>query len=159
MKVSRKVRKQCRPSGVAVVAIKPISTGDVVLSICGHLCRRPSRHTLQVSGDLHVHSAGRLWGFINHSCDPNCRIDFVHWRIVAARPIAAGDEIGLNYLTTEWDMASPFACHCGAAACLGRIAGLRHLHPEQAHHLRSLVAPHLLRKLRRAAARRAVQQV
>jgi SET domain-containing protein len=159
MKVSGKVRKQCGPLGAAVVAAEPIATGETVFSLCGRVHRRPSRYTLQVGGDVHINPAGRLWGFVNHSCDPNCHIDFVHWRIVAARPIAAGEELGFHYLTTEWDMASPFACRCGAAACLGRITGLRHAPPEQVRHLRPLLAPHLLRKLRRAAARRAVQPV
>lgn len=159
MTISGKVRKQCGPLGAAVVATEPIATGEAVLSICGQLQRRPSRYTLQVSGDVHVDPAGRLWGFVNHSCEPNCRIDFAHWRLVAARPVAAGEELGFHYLTTEWDLASPFVCRCGAGTCLGRITGLRHLRPEQVRHLRSLLAPHLLRRLRRAAARSAVQPV
>ena len=159
MRVSGKLRKLCGPLGAAVVANEPIAPGEAVLSIRGRLCSQASRYTLQLSRDIHIDPRGRLWGFLNHSCDPNCRIDFVKWHIVATRPIATGEQLCFHYLTTEWDMASPFPCNCGADACLGRIAGLRHVRPEQAHSLHALLAPHLRRKLRRAAVRPAVKPV
>jgi hypothetical protein len=152
MAISGKVRKQSGPLGASVVAAEPIARRELLFSICGQVRRRASRYTLQVSSDVHVDPVGQLWGFINHSCDPNCRIDFARWRIVASRPIAAGEELSFHYLTTEWNMACPFACRCGAVGCLARIAGLRHIRPEQVHHLWPLLAPHLMRKLRRAAA-------
>jgi len=85
--------------------------------------------------------------FINHSCDPNCRFDFARWWLVAARPIPAAEELSFNYLTTEWDMASPFACRCGAASCSSWVQGLRHLPQEHVRRLRPLLAPHLHRRL------------
>src|SRR5262249_21341221 len=112
-----------------------------------------SRFTLQVDRHLHIDPAGRIWGFSNHCCDPNCRFDFARWRLVATRPIPAGAELGFNYLTTEWDLASPFLCRCGAADCWGWIRGLRHLRAEQVQQLGSRLAPRLRRKLRRAAVR------
>jgi SET domain len=144
---SGKLTKSCGPLGASVVARAPIARGEPLLAIDGPVGRRPSRYTLQVGPHAHVDPAGRLWGFVNHSCDPNCRIDFPHWSIVAARPIPAGEELSFNYLTTEWDMASPFACRCGAASCWGWVQGLRHLPPEQILRLRPLLAPHLLRQL------------
>jgi SET domain-containing protein len=150
---SGKLRKTCGTLGASVVAAEPIAAGETLLSICGRVQRLASRYTLQVGNDVHVDPVGQCWGFINHSCDPNCRFDFGHWQLVAIRPIAAGEELGFNYLTTEWDMASPFLCRCGAAGCLGRISGLRHLRPEQVRNLRSLLAPHLRRKLRHTADR------
>jgi len=157
MIASDKLRKTSGPLGTSVVAVEPIAAGEALLTISGRVQRRPSRYTLQVGSDVHVDPVGQCWGFVNHSCDPNCRVDFGHWQFVATRPIAADEELGFNYLTTEWDMATPFLCRCGAAICLGRIAGLRHLRPEQARDLRSTLAPHLRRKLRRPAGRREPQ--
>jgi hypothetical protein len=141
--------KTCGPLGAAVVARTPIARGEPLLAIDGPVRRRPSRYTLQMGAHAHVDPAGQLWGFVNHSCDPNCRFDFTRWCLVADRPIAAGEELSFNYLTTEWDMASPFACRCGAASCAGWVRGLRHLPPEEILRLRPLLAPHLLRQLER----------
>jgi hypothetical protein len=144
---SGKLTKNCGPLGASVVAREPIARGEPLLTIEGPVRRRPSRYTLQIGAHAHVDPAGRLWGFINHSCEPNCRLDFARWRLVAARSIPAGEELSFNYMTTEWDMASPFACRCGAASCSGWVQGLRHLPPEQVLRLRPLLAPHLLRRL------------
>jgi hypothetical protein len=150
---SGKLLKTYGPLGASVVAARPLAAGECLLCIQGRLYCRPSRSTLQVDRHLHVNPAGRIWGFINHSCDPNCRFDFVRWRLVANRPIPAGAELGFNYLTTEWDLASPFLCRCGASGCWGWIRGLRHHPAEQVQQLWPRLAPHLRRKLRRAAAR------
>ena len=153
MTTSNKLLKACGPLGASVVAAKPLAAGECLLFIQGRLYCRPSRFTLQIDRHLHIDAAGRIWGFLNHSCDPNCRFDFDRWRLVATRPIPAGAELGFNYLTTEWDMASPFLCRCGAAGCRGWIRGLRHLHAEQLQQLWSRLAPHLRRKMLRVAVR------
>jgi hypothetical protein len=150
MTTSGKLCKVCGPLGASVVAAEPVAAGECLLAIEGRLCRRPSRYTLQVDRHVHIDPVGRLWGFINHSCDPNCRFDFARWQLVATRPIPEGTELGFDYLTTEWDMASPFACQCGSAGCRGLIQGLRHILPEEVRKLWSRLAPHLRRKLRKA---------
>jgi hypothetical protein len=144
---SGKLMKSCGLLGASVVAREPIGRNQPLLRIAGPVRRRPSRYTLQVGAHAHIDPAGQLWGFVNHSCDPNCRFDFARWWLVAARPIAAGEELSFNYLTTEWDMASPFACRCEAASCAGWVQGLRHLPLEQVLRLRPLLAPHLRRRL------------
>ena len=144
---SGKLMKSCGPLGASVMAREPIARGEPLLTIDGPVRRRPSRYTLQVGAHAHVDPAGQLWGFVNHSCEPNCRFEFARWCLVAARPIPAAEELSFNDLTTEWEMASPFACRCGAACCSGWVQGLRHLPPEQVLRLRPLLAPHLLRQL------------
>ena len=44
-------------------------------------------------------------------------------------------------------MAAPFVCGCGAAACMGTVAGLRHLAPAAQDALAPLVSPYLRRRL------------
>ena len=48
-------------------------------------------------------------------------------RVVQNRPLRKGDELSFFYPSTEWDMAQPFDCGCGAseAVCLKRIEGAK----------------------------------
>lgn len=112
---------------MATLANAAIEAGTAVLRFEGTLTKEPARHTLQVGKDLHLQPDGRPWAFLNHSCDPNSRIDFTTWTLVATRRIERGEQVTFNYLTTEWDLASPFPCACGAEACKGWIRGLRYL--------------------------------
>jgi len=45
--------------------------------------------------------------------------------------------------TTEYDMAEPFACHCGSPRCFGTIRGFKHLTEDERERLRPFLAPHL----------------
>lgn len=141
-----------------VVAIEAIPTGEVVLVVRGVRTERPSRYSIQVGEHEHVDlpadvdparsAVDHPWQFLNHSCAPNARL--VGRTVVAARPIAAGDEITFDYNTTEYDMASPFDCRCGASGCHGRrIAGFRHLAPDA----RRALLPFLTDALRARLAR------
>jgi hypothetical protein len=67
---------------------------------------------------------------LNHSCDPNVRLDTCRMLVVAEREIAPGEEITYFYPSTEWDMAEPFECRCGSRNCLGVVRGAKHLSPE-----------------------------
>lgn len=59
--------------------------------------------------------------FINHSCAPNCdyRIEGQRVLIYAARDIAAGDELSIDYSYGADGEIVP--CGCGAPGCRGRI--------------------------------------
>lgn len=62
--------------------------------------------------------------YINHSCDPNCTVEYAPetiW-IVALRHIQAGEELSCNYGydAREYDK---FPCRCGATICCGYIVG------------------------------------
>ena len=45
----------------------------------------------------------------------------------ALRHIETGEAITCFYPATEWEMAEPFECHCGAPNCLGTITGAKNL--------------------------------
>jgi D-alanine-D-alanine ligase-like ATP-grasp enzyme len=59
------------------------------------------------------------WSPINHSCDPNAWIDGLD--LVARKPIAAGEEITVEYATFVADTGEAFECDCGAEDCRGRV--------------------------------------
>ena len=101
----------------------------------------PSRLTLQTGIDEHILLDPCELELLNHSCRPNLRIDFPEWRWVAVTPIAVGDELTFFYPSTEWSMAEPFGCGCGAAECLGTVTGAAGL--PAAILARYQVAPHI----------------
>ena len=61
------------------------------------------------------------WAPQNHSCDANTQ--FVGLDVVAARAIAAGDELTLDYATFMNEESEPFTCTCGAPSCRGVVMG------------------------------------
>ena len=124
-----------------VIATQTVHAGGEVLEFIGELVDRPSKYSLQVGEDLHLLAPeGEPWRYLNHSCDPNARM--AGMKLLALRDIAPGDEVTFDYNTTEWAMATPFTCGCGA--CDGRlIAGFSRLSPREQADLEPRLADHL----------------
>lgn len=138
------------PEGARLIALRRFGAGESIVALEGELTDRPSRHTLQIDVNLHldtppsseVQQQRYCWRYLNHSCDPNA---FVRGRqVVAARAIAAGEDVTFDYNTTEWSLAAPFTCRCGSARCVGEIRGFKHLTAAQRAG-RAHLAPHLAR--------------
>lgn len=135
----------------AVLAAEPIAAGEVILAFIGTSARRPDRYSIQVGRrthrvpppDLHPHAqvAEYGWRFLNHSCAPNAWVR--GFELVALADIPADAEITFDYDTTEWDMASPFPCGCGAAGCRGTVRGFRWLDAPARERLLPWLADHL----------------
>ncbi|WP_051828017.1 SET domain-containing protein-lysine N-methyltransferase [Streptomyces bicolor] len=117
-----------RPYGAGVVAARPLAAGEVVadLSECV-TADAPSVYTIDVGGGRHID--GPQVRYLNHSCTPNVYVDAERMDVRALRPVAAGEELAFFYPSTEWDMVAPFDCLCGAADCLGTVAGARAASP------------------------------
>jgi hypothetical protein len=136
-------------------AAESIQAGELLFTIEGVLTVRPSRYSIQVGPQTHVEIPPgtpleeqfdrMFWRFLNHSCDPNLVIRGRD--VVALRAIRAMEELSFNYLTTEFEMAVPFECHCGAPSCTGVIRGFRFLDRAARRRLRPWLAPHLLERL------------
>ncbi|KAL0220120.1 hypothetical protein P9112_005773 [Eukaryota sp. TZLM1-RC] len=66
--------------------------------------------------------------FINHSCNPNCRVEV--WTvdneqrvgIFAEKDISAGEELCFNYKFSSSHFMDYFQCFCGSLGCLGSVA-------------------------------------
>ena len=60
--------------------------------------------------------------WLNHSCEPNCeaRSEDGHIWIIAARPIAAGEELTFNYGYDLQDYHD-YPCRCQTPRCVGYI--------------------------------------
>jgi hypothetical protein len=74
----------------------------------------------EITGSFNPETVRHPTNFLNHSCDPNAGYDGAD-AIVALRPIAAGEEIRMDYGTFSFSFDHEFACRCGAPACRGRV--------------------------------------
>ncbi len=104
------------------------------MAVVGEPRNAPCRYSIQVGRNTHMAPPANVvgsngvdiyaWRYLNHSCRPNARV--ANRMVVAAEPIAKGEEIRFDYNTTEYEMASPFHCCCGH--CDGaEIRGFRFL--------------------------------
>lgn len=136
-----------------LVAARPLSAGERLFEIEGSKSVHPSRYSVQIGETAHIDLGPGItaeeimdryfWRFMNHGCKPNVRIEGT--TVIALTSIAPWEPILFNYNTTEWDLAEPFRCACGALDCLGEIRGFRNLPPEEQERLAPLVAPHIRR--------------
>lgn len=142
------IRVIAGPAGRHVIAERPFAAGEEVLRFAGVVTRRPRRYSLQIGRERHLDVPADLgaaeqalrypWSFLDHACEPNCRV--AGRRLLAVRPIAKGEVVSFHYATTEWDMAEPFACHCGSERCLGVVRGWKWLGEEERERLRGWAA-------------------
>ncbi|MEO6219401.1 MAG: SET domain-containing protein-lysine N-methyltransferase [Ginsengibacter sp.] len=95
--------------------------------------RSPNKYTVQVNDDRHIILLPEFLQYINHSCNPNIFFDTAKKELSSLQEIAAGDELTFFYPSTEWAMAEPFQCFCGANNCLHEIQGASFLPQEIIH--------------------------
>ena len=134
-----------------LVACAGVPAGERLFLVDGEVVETASRYSLQVGRGLHLDlPAGcgeqeimdrYFWRFMNHSCEPNARVE--RRQVVAARDIAPGEQITFHYNTTEYEMAEPFRCTCGAGTCAGVVAGYSATSADQREVLRPWLAEHL----------------
>jgi hypothetical protein len=74
----------------------------------------------QIIGPVDIRYVTTPDNFINHSCDPNLRYD-ADGNVVAARAIAQGEQVFIDYGCFIVNFDEPFDCACGAPNCRGRI--------------------------------------
>jgi hypothetical protein len=91
----------------------------------------PTYLTVQLDATTHLQPEPAFLECVNHSCAPNVAFDMERLALVAVTDLKAGDELVYFYPSTEWRMAQPFQCACGAAGCLGLIDGAAHLSDAQ----------------------------
>lgn len=107
-------------------------TGDIICFFSAQeTFTTPSYLTLQTGLHKHISLSPASLQYTNHSCDPNVFFDTDKMELIALRSIQPDDELVFFYPSTEWQMASPFACNCGSTKCLGTIAGAAALRQEQ----------------------------
>lgn len=154
-------RISVRPSsaGSGLWCDEPVEAGRCVLEFDGVVRGIPARYSVQVGLDEHVHPDDAAvaaqdrtrfqWRFLNHSCAPTCRV--AGRGLAALRDLAAGEELTFDYNATEWSMAEPFTCTCGA--CGGSVVrGFAHLDAAERAQRSGWMAEHLVERMAHADA-------
>lgn len=91
---------------------------------------------LQIGLDSFLGPVGTINGvdYINHSCDPNCRMHVVGNRVIlySLYVIPANSELTFDYSTTSTDTLDSWKmeCKCGSYKCRGTISGFQYLDPK-----------------------------
>ncbi len=110
----------------SLVTKQAYKKGDVICSMPSeNIMDKPNRYTVQIGRTVHTH-VGKL-AALNHSCDPNVILETDKMLMIARRDIEKGEELSFFYPSTEWEMAAPFICLCGAVNCIHVVAGSRFL--------------------------------
>jgi SET domain-containing protein len=142
--------KKSRRNGKGVYVKKHIKKGQLVISLAqsGTISSNvnASKKAIQIDADLYLDPKHHVWGFLNHSCEPNTMFDSENFQIFAIRDIMAGEEITYNYCTTEFDLLAKnehFSCRCGSKNCIGTISGFKHLPQELKVQLKPYLANYL----------------
>lgn len=113
--------------GARLITDQPFRRGEVIYHISGHrVTEAPTYQTIQVGRTTHIEELGVI-AYLNHSCQPNTIIDVARLDVIAARDIAADEELNFFYPSTEWEMDRPFICLCGAPQCVRLVAGAKYL--------------------------------
>ncbi len=108
--------------GVGLFTLEPFTAGAILFTFHdAHFLKQKNHLSVQVSPTEHLDHP--VLAKMNHGCDPNCWIDIENREVVALRDIDAGSLLTFFYPQTEWRMAQPFECHCGANQCLNWISG------------------------------------
>lgn len=122
--------------GHGLFATAPIAADVLVMRLGGRLVSTEELHalfaettddryidTFAVGSDTHlVLPCDTAAHYGNHSCDPNAWL-FGAYDVVTRRPIAAGEELTVDYGTISDDATFEMACSCGAVWCRGVITG------------------------------------
>lgn len=114
--------------GLGLFAGRPFDAGEQILIFSGPVLSfnamvargEAEANALQIDDLLYL-DIGAPGVYANHSCLPNAGIR-QDTRLVALRPIPAGEEIRYDYSTTMWENHWTMACRCGQVNCRQLVA-------------------------------------
>jgi SET domain-containing protein len=145
--------------GRGLIAVAPISAGEVVAIKGGHIIDTATLNSLperlresdvQIADGLHLAALEDaefepVMLFLNHSCEPN--VGFCgNIVLVAMRDIAEGEELSTDYALFD-DYEGEMECRCQAPSCRGTIGGRDWQRPELQRKYGGYFASYLLRRI------------
>lgn len=141
--------------GRALLAKTGLKKGQRIFRFQGDLRteRHSSEFALQIWEDIFLESNEEWDNYLNHSCNPNCYVEFLaidEIYLVAVKQIPEGEELTFDYETTEWDLfegSCQFECHCQSHNCRRDIVGFTHLSLSDKLRLLPYASPYLQMQL------------
>jgi hypothetical protein len=125
----KKVRVGNTHLGRGVFAQRPFSAGEVIAEVKGTVIDDPefdSTYSIDLGGGLSL-DPGPPFRFLNHSCDPNCRLFVLEHDppepvpqvfVETIRRLKPGDELTIDY---GWPAKSAIPCGCRSRKCRGWV--------------------------------------
>ena len=142
-----------KSNGKGLFAKKLIKKDSIVFHFDGKIGddAHTNPESLQIDEDKFLESTSKFDDFLNHSCEPNCYIDWQNLNLVALRDIQIDEELSFDYNTTGYDLINmvencSFKCNCGSKNCIGEVRGFRYLSPEQKKKIQKFISPFLKKK-------------
>lgn len=139
--------------GLGIVAGKHIKQQEIILKFSGELVPqgKVKNHNaaLQLGENLFLESHGAVDERLNHSCSPNCYINFTQLTLIALKAIKTGEELTFDYNTSEYDLIDQgcsFTCLCGSQDCIGNIKGFKYLPISRKKKIELFLSPFLKEK-------------
>ena len=143
MKVEKIEIKETARKDFGVFANVPIKKDEIIISytlddadriVTAEQTRELSeyeRNHLMPLGDDRYALDTSLPGIVNHSCEPNCYVDFdenFHCKLIAIKDIDLGEEITKDYVLGALDQINNekgwlMDCNCGTPHCRKKIHG------------------------------------
>ena len=117
-----------------MIAGRRFEPGEAIWKLTG----KPIFGAVTESGPNYIGIGPDVWidpdlpfDHINHHCAPNAAFG-PRRQLIALRPIAAHEEVTMDYSTTEADAAWAMACSCGAEDCRKMLYSIQHAFAHQA---------------------------
>jgi hypothetical protein len=138
--------------GKAILAKRKICKGETIYVFPGKMVSGDdaSPLSLQLDDDTYLELNSDFAKFINHSCSPNCHIEYPTLKLITLADIKEGEELNYDYNTNDYDLTDggcDFTCSCGAHNCVGDIKGFKFLDTTQRLNREKFLAPYLKKKL------------
>lgn len=131
---SKVVVKESKIHGKGIFITRDIKKGQIIFVIKGNMVRWEVHNKKEsLYGPDWIGVSETKWidpdgpaRFLNHSCNPNCGIKGMV-TIRALRDIKMGEEITVDYSTTEIDKLWHMKCDCGSKNCRKIIRSIQFL--------------------------------
>ncbi len=123
--------------GKGTFAARDFKKEEVIFPLEGVKVDKATKYTIQT--DINEHIIPDFGKYLNHSCNPNCYLDYKEFVFRAIKDIKENEELQFNYNTTEYDMANPFECNCKSENCYGTIKGYKYLNEEQKQKIKNFI--------------------
>ena len=117
--------KHTQGKGRGVFALKNFTEGEIVIfGIVDKVMTKQDIYSVQVGLEKHVFMEQIV--FMNHSCNPNLRVQenqYGGYNFISRKNISIDDELTFDYASTEWVTVTSSKCMCKEATCRGYLGG------------------------------------
>lgn len=108
--------------GNMIISLVTFHEEDLIANLSGFIVSYQTLYTLQMDKGVYL-SDTFFSGYLSHSCDPNAKLAFNPYRLIAIKKIIPGTKLTIDYEETEDYLAQEFTCKCGSPNCRKYIMG------------------------------------